>query len=94
MYGNLGCRLGCIDRDAHHLRAGDRQLLDLDRGADRIDGVGVGHGLHAHRRVAADGDHARAPAHARLARAARRGRVGGSIHGSSERERSSRIDVL
>ena len=40
-----------------------RQLLDLDRGADGIDRVGVGHRLHAHRRVAADRDHARAPAH-------------------------------
>ena len=31
-----------------------RQLLDLDRGADGIDRVGVGHRLNPHRRVAAD----------------------------------------
>ena len=48
-----------------------RQFLDLDRGADRVDRVGVGHRLHAHRRVAADRDHARAPDDARLARAPR-----------------------
>ena len=41
-----------------------RQLLDLDRGADHVDRVGVGHRLHAHRRIAADRDDARAPAHA------------------------------
>ena len=64
--------LGRVDGDAHHLRAGDRQLLDLDRGADRIDRVGIGHRLDPHRRIAADGDRARAPAHARLARPARR----------------------
>ena len=72
MCGTGGRRLGRVDRDAHHLGAGERQLLDLDRGADGVDRVGVGHRLHAHRRVAADRDDARAPAHARLARAARR----------------------
>src|SRR6185369_2318206 len=61
----------------HQLRARLCELLHLDRGGDRIDRVGVGHRLHAHRRVASDRDHARAPHHARLARAvtARRGGV-------------------
>jgi len=53
--------LGRVHGDADHLRAGNRELLHLDRRADRIDRVGVGHRLDAHRRVAADGDHARAP---------------------------------
>ena len=83
MCGTGGRRLGRVDGDAHQLRAGDRQLLDLDRGADRVDGVGVGHRLHAHRRVAADRDHARAPAHARLARAARRRARPARSNGSS-----------
>jgi hypothetical protein len=70
--GHRGRRFRRVDRDADELRAGDRQLLDLDRGADRIDRVGVGHRLDANRRVTADRDDARAPADARLARAARR----------------------
>ena len=38
-----------------------RQFLDLDRGADDVDRVGVGHRLHAHRRIAADRDHTARP---------------------------------
>ena len=62
--GHLRRGLGRVDGDAHHLGAGDRQFLDLDRGADGVHRVGVGHRLDAHRRVAADGDDARAPDHA------------------------------
>ena len=65
-----------IDGDADELRSGERELLDLDRGADRVDRVGVGHRLHAHRRVAADRDDVRSPDDPRLARAARRRRRG------------------
>jgi hypothetical protein len=72
--GHLGRGLGRVDRDAHHLGARDGQFLDLDRGADGIDRVGVGHRLHAHGCVAAHRDGARAPDHAGLARAARLGR--------------------
>ena len=68
--------VGRVDGDAHHLRAGKRQFLDLDRGADGVHRVGVCHRLHPHRRSATDGDHARPPAHQRLA-AAVRGRYGG-----------------
>ena len=64
-------RFGRVDRDAHQLRARQRQFLDLDRRLDRVDRVGVCHRLHTHRGVAADGDHAAAPAHFDLARAAR-----------------------
>ena len=49
-----GGRFGGVDGDAHHLGAGARQLLDLDRGGDRVRGIGVGHRLHDDRRAAAD----------------------------------------
>jgi hypothetical protein len=49
---------GGVDGDAHHLGASDGQLFDLDGGADHVDRVGVGHGLHAHRCAAAHGDNA------------------------------------
>ena len=61
---------GRVDRDTDHLGAGQGQFLDLNGGADDIHRIGVGHGLNAHRRVAAHGDHARAPNHASLRRAA------------------------
>jgi len=69
--GHRGGGLWRVDRDADHLGAGDREFLDLDRGADRVDRVGVRHRLDAHGRTAADRDDARAPAHLRLARAVR-----------------------
>ena len=50
-----------VDRDAHQLRTRQRQLLDLDRGTDGVRGVGVGHGLHAHRRTATHSDPVVAP---------------------------------
>jgi transcriptional regulator with XRE-family HTH domain len=54
--------------DAEPLLAG--LPSSLDGGADDVHGVGVGHRLHAHRRVAAEGQHLAAPGHARLQRAA------------------------
>src|SRR6185503_20894316 len=48
-------RLGRVHGDAHQLRAGARQLLDLARGGLRVLGVGIGHRLHDDRRAAADG---------------------------------------
>src|SRR6185369_14250919 len=72
--GHLRGCLGRVDGDAHQFRSGHGQFLDLDRGAERVLGVGVGHGLHTHRRIATDGHDARTPHHAGLARAARPGR--------------------
>ena len=47
---------GAIYRNAHQLGAGFGQRFDLrDRGCD-VGGVGVGHRLHDHRRVATDAD--------------------------------------
>src|SRR5471032_703930 len=51
-----GRRLRTVDGQAHQLRTGARQLLDLDGGADGVGRVGVGHRLHHDRRVAADPD--------------------------------------
>ena len=49
--GDAGGRLGAVDRNPHQLRACLGQFGDLpDRGLD-ICGVGVGHGLHHHRRI-------------------------------------------
>ena len=73
-------RLESVDGDAHHLRAGEGQFLDLDRGADRVHRVGVRHRLHAHRRATADRHHARTPAHRHLP---------GSAHG-----RGGGLDIL
>ena len=56
-----------VDGDAHQLRARQRQLFDLNGGADGVGGVGVGHRLHAHRRAAAHRHALVAPDH--LARA-------------------------
>ncbi len=68
---DLGRGFGRVDGDPHHLAAGLRQFLHLNRGADRVGRVGVGHRLHHHRRVAAAADHAAAPANQHLARARR-----------------------
>ena len=68
-----GGRLRRIDGDAHEFGAGHRQLLDLDGRLDRIDRVGVGHRLHPHRRIAANRDQTRAPAHLCLQIAAHEG---------------------
>ena len=56
-------RFVVVDGDAHQLGAGLRQFLDWDRGGHRVGGVGVGHGLHAHRGVAANSDGVVAPHH-------------------------------
>jgi hypothetical protein len=42
-----------IHRDAHQLRTGLGQFIDLPRGRFGIGGIGVGHGLHHNRRAAA-----------------------------------------
>ncbi len=46
------CRFRIIYRDAHQLGTSTRQVLDLDRGADGVGGIGIGHGLHHYRRTA------------------------------------------
>ena len=61
------CSLRRVDGDADQFGPRHRQFLDLDRGADHIDGVRVGHRLHPHRCGAANGDHARSPADLGLA---------------------------
>ena len=76
MCGTACGRFRRVDGDAHQLRAGYRELLDLDRRPDGVDGVGVRHRLHTHRRVASDRDGVCAPAHGRLARTPG-GRAGG-----------------
>ena len=63
------CSLGRVHRDAHQFRARHRKLLDLNGCADRVGRIGIGHGLHAHRRVTAHGHHMIAPDHASLTRA-------------------------
>ena len=50
-------RLGGIDRDADKLRTRLGEFLDLNRRSDGIDGIGVGHGLHAHGGVPAHRHH-------------------------------------
>ena len=74
-------RLGRVDRDTHHLRARERQFLHLDGCANGIDRVGVGHGLDAHRRAAANGDDVAAPGHPGLQTLARRAAVGVELCG-------------
>jgi hypothetical protein len=66
--GHLRGRLRRVHRDAHQLRAGAPQLLDLARRRCGVGGVGIGHGLHHHRRAAADGDRAHHDAARRPAR--------------------------
>ena len=41
-----------VHRNPNQLGAGLRQFLDLNRRRNGVGGVGVGHGLHPHRRVA------------------------------------------
>jgi hypothetical protein len=69
--GHRPRRFVVVDRDAHQLRAGDGQFLDLNRGANGIGGIGVGHGLQAHRRVTTDRHVVVTPGHHTLARLAR-----------------------
>jgi hypothetical protein len=45
-----------VDRDAHELRAGPREIRHLPYGRRDIRRIGVRHGLHHDRRVPADGD--------------------------------------
>ena len=49
------CRRGClgVHRDAHQFRAGARQCHYLVHGGSYIGRVGVGHGLHGNRMIAA-----------------------------------------
>ncbi len=54
------CCFRRVHGDAHDLGAGTRQLLDLDRGADRIGGIGIGHRLDDDGCIAADPHLARA----------------------------------
>jgi hypothetical protein len=62
-----------VDRDTHQFRTGLRQFLDLDRRADRVRGVGVGHRLDAHGRIATDRDELSAPTNIDRVRLAPRG---------------------
>ena len=55
--GHRRGRLGGIDRDADKLRTRLGEFLDLNRRSDGIDGIGVGHGLHAHGGVPAHRHH-------------------------------------
>ena len=50
-----GGGLVAVDRDAHQFRTGLGELCDLYCGTEHIGGVGVGHGLHDHGMLAADG---------------------------------------
>ena len=59
-----------IDGDTHHLRPSQGQLLDLDRGPDGVRRIGIGHGLHTHRRVTTHRHHTATPHNTRLARPA------------------------
>jgi hypothetical protein len=45
-----------VHGQAHQFGTGAGQFLDLDRGADRIGRIGIGHRLHHDRRIAADHD--------------------------------------
>ena len=59
--GNGLRRLGGIHGQAHHFRASQCQFLDLNGSFHCHRRVGIGHGLHAHRRPTTEGDHALAP---------------------------------
>ena len=50
-----------IDGDAHALGSRLSKLLDLDRRRDGVRGIGIGHGLHQYRRIAAHQHLVRAP---------------------------------
>ncbi len=58
---DFGRSLGRVDRDADNFRSGLRELFDLNRGRDRVGGIGIGHRLHHHRRIAADANLASSP---------------------------------
>ena len=60
--------LGRVDGNAHQFGAGLRQFLDLDGRTNGVHRIGIGHRLHTHRRIAADGHHALAMAHNGLQR--------------------------
>ena len=53
---NAGRRFIAVDRDPHEFRAGLGELCDLQRGFFDIGRVGVGHGLHNDRGIAANRD--------------------------------------
>ena len=75
--GHLARGFGRVDGDAHHFGTGQGQCLDLHRRGDGIGRIGIGHGLHHHRRAAAHRDHAIAPADVDGACGAARGRPDG-----------------
>ena len=52
-----------VDRDPDHFGARDGQFLDLNGGANDVNGVGIGHGLNAHGCAPTHGDNTRAPNH-------------------------------
>ena len=59
LVANVGNRLRrrrSIDGQAHQFRPGPGQRLDLIGGGNHVGGVGVGHGLHDHRKITAHGD--------------------------------------
>ena len=60
--------LGRIHGHAHHLGAGQREFFHLNRCADDINRVGIGHGLHPDRGIPAHRDHTGVPDDARLPR--------------------------
>ena len=60
-------RVRAVHGDAHQFRTGARQVRHLRGGGHGIRRVGVGHGLHHHRRAAADGNGADLHACARTA---------------------------
>ena len=70
-----GGGLGGVDGDAYHLRAGAPQFGHLLHRRGDVGGVGVGHRLHHHRRIAAD-QHVADPD---LAGCAARGRAEGPL---------------
>src|SRR5665647_51708 len=65
---NSLCCLHRVNRQTHHLRTSDRQLLDLNGGANHINSIRIGHGLNTDRRSTAHGKHPGAPDHTRLER--------------------------
>ena len=58
--------LGRVDGNAHQLRPGHGQFFDLNGRANHIFGIGICHGLDAHRCITTDGDYMLAPGHTGL----------------------------